>query len=279
MVYVRNGRAMPEAGSGPVVVKLGGSILTRKREAARLRPKILYRLTEELATPGTPPFVLLHGAGSFGHPGAVRWKLAEPPLDASDRERRARGASIVGLEVRRLHNAVLQALVDSGLSPFSVPPQLIATNRAGKLSHIDIEPFRRALTRGGVPVSFGDVVPDEEWGFSILSADTIALELVRGLPSRRLVFVSDVEGVLAPATAAERRRPIPRLTVDALDSIRPTEGVPDVTGGIRAKAEAMLAAAGAGADAGLISGLRHGALSRALRGETVYGSWCGPQTT
>ena len=95
------GETMPEA--GPVVVKLGGSVLTRKREAARLRPKILHRLAEELAAPGNPPFVLLHGAGSFGHPGAVRWNLAKPSADAADRDRRVRGAAIVSAEVRRLH--------------------------------------------------------------------------------------------------------------------------------------------------------------------------------
>jgi len=266
---------MPEG--EPVVVKLGGSVLTRKKEAARLRPKILHRLAEELAVPGGPPVVLLHGAGSFGHPGAVRWDLARPLTDSSQRAHRLRGAAIVSTEVRRLHGAVLQALVDAGLSPFSVPPQPISLNRGGKLSHLDLEPFRRALARGGVPVSFGDVVLDEEWEFSILSADTIAVELVRGLPSRRVLFVSDVEGVLAPASPGQRRRPIPRLTADVLESLRPADGVADVTGGIRAKAEAMLAAAGAGADAGLISGLRHGALSRALRGESVYGTWCGPQ--
>lgn len=266
---------MPD--SGPVVVKLGGSVLTRKREAARVRPKILHRLAAELAAPGGPPVVLLHGAGSFGHPGALRWHLAQAPADAAERAHRLRGAAIVSAEVRRLHAGVLQALVDAGLSPLSVPPQPIAVNRAGALEKLELEPFRRALARGGVPVSFGDVVSDSEWDFSILSADTIAVELVRGLPSRRLLFVSDVEGVLAPAAAGQRRRPIPRLTRDVVDSLRPAEGVVDVTGGIRAKAEAMLAAAGAGADAGLISGLRHGALSRALRGESVYGSWCGPE--
>ena len=268
-------RTMPEP--GPVIVKLGGSVLTRKRQAARLRPKVLHRLANELAAPGHPPFVLLHGAGSFGHPGAARWNLARAPADAAERPHRLRGASIVSAEVRRLHGAVLQALTDAGLSPLSVPPQPISTNRAGQLRVLDLEPFRRVLARGGIPVSFGDVVLDEEWDFSILSADTIAVHLVRELPSHRLLFVSDVEGIFPPVAAGPRRRPIAHLTPDVLDSLRPLEGVPDVTGGIRAKAEAMLAAAGAGADAGLISGLRHGALSRALRGETVYGSWCGPQ--
>ncbi|MCI4353423.1 MAG: hypothetical protein L3K14_08625 [Thermoplasmata archaeon] len=261
----------------PVVVKLGGSVLTRKKEAARLRPKVLHRLAEELAQSGGPPIVVLHGAGSFGHPGAVRWNLARPPVDPSERQHRLRGAAIVSAEVRRLHGEVLRTLVDAGLAPFSVPAQAISINRAGRLVRLDIEPFRRVLGQGGVPVSFGDVVPDEEWGFSVLSADTIAVDLVRHLPSRRLVFVSDVEGVLAPAGGSPRRRAIPRITPAVLESLPAIEGVPDVTGGIRGKVESMLAAAEAGADAGLISGLRHGALSRALRGEIVYGSWCTPQ--
>jgi isopentenyl phosphate kinase len=268
---------MPDA--SPVVVKLGGSVLTRKKEAARLRPKVLRRLASELASPGSPPFILLHGAGSFGHPGAVRWGLASSPADPDARAHRLRGAAIVSAEVRRLHGDVLQALVDSGLSPLSVPPLPIALNRAGKLSRIDLEPFRRALSLGAVPVSFGDVVPDADWDFSILSADAIALELIRGIPSVRLLFVSDVDGVLASASPGQRPRAVARLTRDVVDSLRPTEGVADVTGGIRAKAEAMLAAADLGADAGLISGLRHGALSRALRGESVYGTWCGPQVS
>jgi isopentenyl phosphate kinase len=198
-------------------------------------------------------------------------------VEAGEKVHRRRGAAIVGVEVRKLHGAVLQALVNAGLAPFSLPPQPLAVNRAGRLERFEVEPFRRVLAQGGVPVSFGDVVPDSEWDYSILSADAIALTLVRELPSRRLVFVSDVEGILAPATPGARRRPVPRITAEVFSYLRPLEGVADVTGGIRSKAEVMLAAAEAGADAGLISGLRHGALSRALRGESVYGSWCGPQ--
>ncbi|MFI5414833.1 MAG: hypothetical protein ACHQ16_04100, partial [Candidatus Lutacidiplasmatales archaeon] len=79
---------------GLSVVKLGGSILTWKRERESLRPKILARLSADLATaPG--PVVLLHGAGSFGHPGARKFRLAAAP-GASDKPRdRARGAAIV----------------------------------------------------------------------------------------------------------------------------------------------------------------------------------------
>lgn len=256
---------------GLTVVKLGGSVLTWKREREALRPKILARLSAELAT-ASGPVVLLHGAGSFGHPGARRFRLAEAPNTSDSARERARGAAVVAREVRRLHGAVLHALVDAGVSPWSIPASGIARNRAGAPTRIDPAPFADALGAGVVPVSFGDVVRDDVWGFSILSGDSLAVALARDLSAARVVFVSDVGGIFEP-TAKGRRVAVPVVTRELVDRLRPTPGVPDVTGGIRGKAEAMLAIADSGVDAGLISGLSDGALSRALKGERVYGSW------
>lgn len=267
---------MPDAPPPPVtVIKLGGSVITRKREVERLRPKVLDRLAREIAENRDRPRVVLHGAGSFGHPGAVRFGLARPPPEGEPAGARRRGAAIVAREVRRLHLEVLGALLRAGDDPISVPSATHARNRAGALAWLEDRPFREALGTGGTPVSFGDVVPDEEWGFSILSADTLALELARRLPARRVLFVSDVDGVLAGGPTG-RRKAVEALTSDVVRSLRPAPGARDVTGGIRAKAETMLRIAESGADAGLISGLRDGALARALRGEAVYGSWCRP---
>ncbi len=255
-----------------VIVKLGGSVITRKREVERLRPKVLARLAREIAAVREARVVVLHGAGGFGHPGAKRFGLARPPDTRSNPVERARGAAIVASEVRRLHLAVLRELVHAGATPASVPVATHARNRDGQLAAIDATPFEDALDRGFVPVSFGDVVPDDAWGSSILSADTIAVALVPVLRPSRVVFVSDVPGVLQPRTRG-RPRVFEELTAEIVDGLRPAPGAPDVTGGIRAKATAMLAIARDGADAGLISGLTDGALSRALRGERVYGSW------
>jgi isopentenyl phosphate kinase len=178
----------------------------------------------------------------------------------------------VSREVRRLHGSVLKALVDAGASPWSVPAAGVAANRAGTLERFDSAPFRAALDAGVTPVSFGDVVPDSAWGFSILSADTIARELARTLGAARVVFVSDVGGIFEPG-AKGRRVAVPTVTAELVARLRPAPGVADVTGGIRGKAEAMLAIADGGVDVGLISGLSDGALSRALKGEQVYGSW------
>jgi isopentenyl phosphate kinase len=255
-----------------VVVKLGGSVITRKREVERLRPKLLRRLARELASSPETPLLILHGAGSFGHPGARQFGLTLPPAPGETPVRRARGASIVAAEVRRLHLAVLRELVAAGLSVGSVPPATHATNREGRLDALDPTPFRTLLEAGVVPVSFGDVVPDRVWGWSILSADTIAVSLTRALAPARVVFVSDVPGVLA-SRGPGRPRVVSEVTRAVVEGLRPEASGPDVTGGIRGKAEAMLAIADAGADAGVISGLKDGELPRAVRGEFVYGSW------
>jgi isopentenyl phosphate kinase len=255
----------------PIIVKLGGSILTRKRAHSHLRPKLLSRLAREVAGASTP-VVLLHGAGSFGHPEAKRWGLAESPAAGVRPGERARGAAIVAREVRRLHSAVLAAVAEHGASPWSVPAATISFQTGGRLSRFDDRPVREALERDLTPVSFGDVVPDSEWGFSILSADTIALELGGRLGARRVLFVGDVDGIYDP-DAPNDRRVVESVTPELAKKLATTGRGPDVTGGIRGKANAMLAIAALGIDAALISGLKDGTLSRALAGETVYGSW------
>ncbi len=264
--------AGPGAARPRVVVKLGGSLITRKREVEKPRPKVLARLASELAGAEGAELVVLHGAGSFGHPGAARFGLARAPTGGRAARERGRGAAIVAAEVRRLHLLVLRALLAAGLAPWSVPLAGVARNRAGRLEHFDAAPFEWALAAGFAPVAFGDVVADTEWGSSILSADTAAVELTRALHPARVVFATDVPGVLEPARA---RRPsvVAELDDAALARLAPAAGATDVTGGIRAKVAAMLEVARLGADAALISGLTDGALSRAVRGEAVYGSW------
>jgi isopentenyl phosphate kinase len=98
-----------------------------------------------------------------------------------------------------------------------------ARNRAGELVHLDPAPVRAALDGGFLPVSFGDVVPDEAWGSSILSADTIAVALVPALGAERVVFVSDVDGIFE-TPRGRRGPPVREITAETVAALRPAPG-------------------------------------------------------
>ncbi len=259
-------------GLPPVLVELGGRLITRRGEVEKLRPKVLARLCREIATVRDPAIVLLHGSGSFGQRGTRAFGLDRPPEGGSPDRHRTRGAAIVSVEVRKLHLSVLRELVRAGARPASVPLATHARNREGRLESIDARPVEEALAAGRLPVSFGDVVPDDVWGFSVLSADTIAAALAPRLHAPRVVFVSDVPGFLEPGP--DGRRSVVSEVTDAIAERweAPTQGT-DGTGGAGGRAGAMRRIAASGADAVLISGLTDGAVSRAIRGEAVYGSW------
>ncbi|MFQ6130038.1 MAG: kinase, partial [Candidatus Hadarchaeaceae archaeon] len=60
----------------PLIVKFGGSVITDKRRRFAVKQATLRRLARELAA-AKGPLVLVHGGGSFGHPMASKYKIAE----------------------------------------------------------------------------------------------------------------------------------------------------------------------------------------------------------
>ena len=71
-------RKGPSAKGVPIkIVKLGGSVITDKTsDEPVLREGELKRLAHEVVSAGGETIVL-HGAGSFGHPGAKKYNLRE----------------------------------------------------------------------------------------------------------------------------------------------------------------------------------------------------------
>ena len=55
-----------------VVIKIGGAVVTDKSQLEFARPEVIRCLAEDLAPScaAGPDVVLVHGAGSFGHPQA-----------------------------------------------------------------------------------------------------------------------------------------------------------------------------------------------------------------
>ena len=263
------------AGSGAAikVVKLGGSVITDKAsEVPVLREADLKRLAREVVSAGGETIVL-HGAGSFGHPGARKYRLREG-LGGPDA---VRGAAEVRQSVGRLNTLVIEALREAGAHPWPLPPSAVATMREGAFKRMDWELFDAALGRGLTPVSHGDVVLDDTLGVSILSADDIAQALARHLHPALVVFAVNVDGLFDRDPAEEGAALI--QTLKASDKVSFAQGASkgaDVTGAMAAKLKAAQAIAFGGARVRIVNGLVPGRVADALAGKDVVGTLVTP---
>ena len=108
-----------------------------------------------------------------------------------------------------LHRMVIAAFTKGGGLPWSVAPSSLLTATAGRPGPLRLEPFTRALDMGLLPVTYGDVVLDREWGACICSTETVFLALARrlvraGTIIRRILWLGETRG--DPETCATRRR-------------------------------------------------------------------------
>lgn len=257
------------------IIKLGGSAITDKSNHAVeiLRPKQLAAVCESVAAlreqlqasaaaqVPLPGLVLIHGAGSFGHPQAAAAGLSRGGSDAW-------GFAATRASVTTLNSRVVAELRRAGVPAVGISPCGAWTTKGGDL--LDPPPglggVEAALAAALVPVLHGDAVFDTRQRFAVLSGDTLMRCLAAALRPRYAVFLTDVEGLLdsPPGAVGADAAPalVPRICVLPDGAWRVarrsagagaaraapllTTAVHDTTGGMAAKLAAAAAIAAAG---------------------------------
>jgi len=257
-----------------ILVKLGGSVITDKSKLKTFRKATCERLAREMSSSSDDLFVV-HGAGSFGHIEAKRHGLHRGFKKDSQLEH----VASVQRDVRELNLKVIEALIDEDVRAVSVPPAAAATFKDGGVVSFESDVFRRVASIGLVPVSFGDVVPDESMGFSICSGDLIMEALAKSFEPELVVFCADVDGVYGSDPKRDKHTElIPRFGPSSLRALRRTESkYADVTGSIYGKLERMLAISGHCEKCMIVNGNVPGRLDKALRGESVVSTVVVPE--
>ena len=149
------------------IIKLGGSVITyKKSRKPRFKRKVMDRLAKEIRDSGQE-LVIVHGAGSFGHPLASKYELHL----GYKNKRQLKGIAEVQRDVKNLNLKVMNALIDAGIKAVSVAPIAFIKFENGMLRGMDKTIFRKYLGLGLTPVTFGDVVLDERKGICICSGD------------------------------------------------------------------------------------------------------------
>ncbi len=289
-----------EVGSGMwevIVVKLGGSAITDKKSPVpKLRAGTLRRLAAEIAEflkssrQAGRKVIIVHGAGSFGHPLAKKYRLSEGAVEGiADVQKK--GFALTQASVRLLNVRVMAALQDAGVNAVSVPPGTILKCKGGKIGKFDAKKFSDYLGAGFVPVTFGDAILDEKKRFCICSGDLLAEELARKFKPEKVVFVADVDGIFDRDPRDSDAKLLKEIKCGEMQGsilpefgargpgfgARPESRIPnpdsrileciDVTGGMKGKLESVRRIAAHGVPVFVLNGRKPGRLLKALLGE------------
>lgn len=257
-----------------VLLKLGGSVLTEKdKERKRIRRRVLNRVCKEIAEAlDTKEFrlIIVHGAGPFGHIPAKRYSL----FDGLKSSKQLRGFVLTRCSMEELNDAVVNSLVDAGVNAVAYQPSAVGTLRDKRLCYFPTRVLKKLLDLGVVPVSYGDVLVDEEIGLSILSGDQLTPYLAKALKASRIIFATDVGGVYDRDPKEDKNaKLIKEITSANIDSISISGSkATDVTGGMYGKIKELLDLAEYNIESEVVSALKPNILKKALLGERGLGT-------
>nr|TKW16954.1 hypothetical protein SEVIR_5G333000v2 [Setaria viridis] len=137
-------------------------------------------------------FIVVHGAGSFGHFQASRSGVHKGGLHSTLVKA---GFVATRISVTSLNQEIVRALARGipsvGMSPFACG----WSTKQRKLASADASQIIQSLHAGFVPVLHGDAVLDELLDCTILSGDVIIRHLSQLLSPKYVVFLTDVHGV------------------------------------------------------------------------------------
>jgi len=257
-----------------VILKLGGSVITRKdADKKEVDSANLARLASEIAEAKKEKdfqLVIVHGAGPFGHVPAKEYELDKGLVS----EKQLRGFSVTHQSMEELNSAVVDSLIKEGIPAVAYQPSAAGVLKNRKLTYFPTIVLKKLLKVGMVPVAHGDVLIDEETGVNILSGDHLVPYLARKLHAKRIILATDVPGVFDSDPKDNRdARLIKEINSRNIGSLNVgASKATDVTGGMRRKLDELLELAKAGIDSEIISAKRPGLLKRALLGETGLGT-------
>ncbi|MCC7551768.1 MAG: isopentenyl phosphate kinase family protein [Methanobacterium sp.] len=259
-----------------IILKLGGSVITRKgRDRPTLDPVNLDRIAQEIARSNVDELVIVHGAGSFGHPYASKFEIGSEITDEKEFFRKKRGFTLTQNAVQNLNHYVCNFLLKHGIPAIALPPSSFMVCENKRIKTANLEMVERYLEMGMVPVLHGDVVPDDNKNIqmAVVSGDQIITYLAENLKPERIILGSDVDGIYNRDPKAHPEAQLLPV-VKSMDDLEFLEGARtvDVTGGMAGKLKELLDLAEIGTESEIINAGTAKIVECALKGEKVRGT-------
>jgi len=156
-----------------LIIKFGGSVITDKNQIKpMLKLSVIRNLAKEIGNlyhSKKSQIILVHGAGSFGHPLAKKYNLQK----GMKTEEQRYGFCLTDQKMIELNSFIMQELLNFKIPVVSLPPRSFVKQAKGKFLGFNHQIVKSMLKQNIMPVLFGDAVLDDSYGCSILSGDTI----------------------------------------------------------------------------------------------------------
>lgn len=242
-----------------VIVKLGGAAITNKKGVCELAPEKQLEQTlnqvqsaYEILRNAGHQLVLVHGAGSFGHPQAKKYNLkagwSSSSKDCKPDANFIKGYTHIRSCLQELSLAIISRLESRNVPVIAMSPiDYVQTHNCEETNTSDFSYMSSRvkiyLDLGFVPVLHGDAVLDAVRGCTILSGDIIMYQLTRLFPAvTRCIYITDVSGIYQTdpkLIATEPNELIPHIYVredePEIEQEVNNSVLADVTGGMQGK--------------------------------------------
>ena len=264
-----------------VVIKWGGSLITDKSQLCTVKIDVIESLSKivKQCIDSDVDIILVHGAGSFGHLRAKRWRLNEGLISdfnfqsQNDCHSQKQAIKMVRNEMLTLNHHIANSLEKIGLQVNISPPHKWVKNTGSNFQGNILDNF--SDYQNTICITYGDVVECEgEMEFGILSGDDLVVRLCKEIPNvKRLVFaIGGVDGILrCPPDVAKADDLIEIWTPD-MKFIGAHDQAIDVTGGIGLKAARGAEVAKMGIAVSIVNGVYPERVFNACMGEEFFGT-------
>ena len=258
------------------ILKLGGSVITAKREAKQIIKKDeITRIAKEIRDARSLKFfdlVLIHGVGSFGHGLAKKYELWK----GIKRRSQIPAFSKTQMQTITLNNSLLEIFNSVGLPVLAINPTTTIIQKNAKLKLFDIKVIEHFLREHFIPVLYGTVVPDEKLIGSISSGDTMVTYLSKKLKAERAIFATDVDGIYTrDPNQFNKAKLINEITDknygEVIEGTQGSASKIDVGGGMRGKLEEIHDLA-PGVETWIINGQKKNVIAKILSQRRVVGT-------
>ena len=259
-----------------IILKIGGSILTNKDSTeSEIDAVSLKRIASEIKASldmSDKELIIVHGAGSFGHPPAKEYKIGEV-FEKSEYPQKRIGFCKTQNAVKKLNMLICDAFIEEGLPVVAIPASsfMSATNK--RITQGNLDYFKKYLEKGFIPVIYGDVFLDEQLEICVISGDQLIQYLAMNLNPELVVLGTDVDGVYNknPKTHEDAIFFDKFSSLEDLDTLEGTTNV-DVTGGMVGKIKELLYLADLGIESKIINAEVKDNIFNVLQNKDVKGT-------